>query len=213
MFIKQFFTGGDRNLAYIAADESTHSAVIIDPSFTPEKIFEFAVEKSFKIDYVLITHNHGDHTNGNDVIANLTGLRPLFYGDMEPRSGAAISDGATIPLGELTIEIMHTPGHTPDSICVYVGDAVFTGDTLFVGKVGGTDFDHGARVQYESLHDRLMQLPDTTRVFPGHDVGVRPESTIMDEKRTNPFLLQPDIQSFISLKKNWLEYKRQHNIA
>ena len=109
--------------------------------------------------------------------------------------------------------ILHTPGHTEDSICLYVGDAVFTGDTLFVGKIGGTGFGRQARTEYESLHQKLMTLPDDTRVFPGHNYGAAPESTIGHERQTNPFLLQPNFEAFVHLKKNWTAYKKEHGIA
>ena len=212
MFIKQFINGGDRNFAYSVADDSTNRAVIIDPSYSPNSIYNYTKEKGYKIEYVFITHNHIDHTNGNEKILELTGIHPLFYGDLEPKSGKNVEDGVQFPLGELAIKIIHTPGHTNDSICIYIGDAVFTGDTLFVGKVGGTDLGDNARSEYDSLHNKLLKLPDSTRVFPGHNYGVAPESTILHERQTNPFLLQPDIEAFIDLKRNWAEYKRIHGI-
>lgn len=92
------------------------------------------------------------------------------------------------------------------------GDALFTGDTLFVGKVGGTDFGALVAEEYHSLHEKLMTLPENTRVFPGHDYGIAPHSTIGNEKKTNPFILQPDLDAFIDLKRNWAEYKRKHGI-
>ncbi len=213
MFVKQFITGGDRNFGYLVADDSTQLAVIIDPSYAPRSIFDFASEKGFKIEYVFITHNHEDHTNGNEEIYKLTGIRPLFYGDVDSKSGNTVLDEVEFPLGKLTIQIIYTPGHTNDSVCVYVGDALFTGDTLFVGKVGGTDFGDNARSEYNSLYNKLLILPDSTRVFPGHNYGVAPESTILHERQTNPFLLQPDIEEFINLKKNWTEYKKIHGIV
>jgi glyoxylase-like metal-dependent hydrolase (beta-lactamase superfamily II) len=146
-------------------------------------------------------------------MAALTGVEALQWQDEDPRTGKKVMDGATFPLGDLEIEILHTPGHTPDAICLYVGDAVFTGDTLFVGKVGGTDFGQGARAEYASLHEKLMALPEDTRVFPGHDYGTSAQSTIGAEKETNPFLVQPDFESFVDLKKNWDAYKREHGIA
>ena len=212
MFVKQFLTGGDRNYGYLAADESTKLAAIIDPSYSPKLIYDFAKDNGYKIEYTFITHNHYDHTNGNDIIQKLSGIRPLMLGDKDPKTGTTASDGSEFPLGDLRIEIIHTPGHTSDSICIHIGDAIFTGDTLFVGKVGGTGFGDDARAEYDSLHKKLMKLPDSTRVFPGHNYGVAPESTILNEKKTNPFLLRPDIESFIELKRNWLEYKRIHGI-
>ena len=213
MFVKQFLTGGDRNFGYLVADESTKLTVIIDPSYSPKLIYDFAKDNGSEIRYIFNTHNHFDHTNGNNVIKKLTGICPLLFGDKDSKSGITISDGSHFPLGDLNIKIIHTPGHTHDSICIYIGDAVFTGDTLFVGKVGGTDFGTNAQSEYNSLFKKLLKLPDSTRVFPGHDYGILQESTIINEKETNPFLLQPDIESFIDLKKNWLEYKRIHGIA
>jgi glyoxylase-like metal-dependent hydrolase (beta-lactamase superfamily II) len=213
VFVKQFQTGGDRNFGYLVADETSRRAVVIDPSYSPRAIAEFAVENGYLIEYVFCTHDHFDHTNGNAVIEELTGKRPLLFGDTEPVSGTRIQDGAQLALGQLEIRILHTPGHTSDAICLYIGDAVFTGDTLFVGKVGGTDFGAGARAEYRSLHDKLLTLPGETRVYPGHDVGVQPVSTVAHERETNPFLLQPDFDAFVHLKKNWAAYKQEHGIA
>jgi hydroxyacylglutathione hydrolase len=213
MFVKQFLIGGDRNYGYLVADDSTKLAVIIDPSYNPERIVEFAREQGYTIQYVFNTHGHYDHTNGNGVIKKLTGKEPLLFGDTDPETGKTVSDGTRFLLGDLKITIIHTPGHTSDSICIHIGDAVFTGDTLFVGKVGGTDFGAQARAEYESLHQKLMTLPDTTRVFPGHNYGVAPESSIGHERQTNPFLLRPDFESFVELKRNWDAYKKEHGIA
>jgi len=213
VFVKQFRTGGDRNFGYLVADETQLVAAIIDPSYSPERIVEYARKQGWRIAYVFSTHGHGDHTNGNEAVLLMTGKRALLYGDREPETGIDILDGARLPLGVLEITVIHTPGHSEDSMCLHVGDAVFTGDTLFVGKVGGTDFGSGARKEYESLHNKLLALPGETRVFPGHDVGVAPESTIAHECETNPFLLQPDFEAFVHLKRNWAAYKEEHGIA
>ena len=213
MYVKQFRTGGDRNFGYLVADESTSKAAVIDASYAPERIAEFARANGYSIEYVFSTHDHFDHTNGNATMAELTGKEALLFGSVDPDTGIAVEDNACFPLGALEILVLHTPGHTLDAICFVVQDAVFTGDTLFVGKVGGTDLGDGARAEYDSLHGRLLILPDDTRVFPGHDVGVAPESTIAHERETNPFLLQPDFESFVDLKRNWAAYKKEHGIA
>lgn len=212
MIIKQFLTGGDRNFGYLVVDETSKSAAIIDPSYSPEKICGNANENGYSVKHILNTHNHFDHTNGNETAEQMTGMAPLMFGDVDPATGRKIADGTVLPLGKLSIKIIHTPGHTDDSICIYIGNAVFTGDTLFVGKVGGTGFGKDAAQEYQSIHEKLMTLPGETRVLPGHNVGIAPESTIENEKKTNPFLLQPDLNSFIELKKNWQEYKRKHGI-
>jgi len=213
MFVRQIQTGGDRNFAYLVADDATRTAVVIDPSYQPNTVVRTAREHGFTIVRAFCTHDHHDHTNGNVEFERLTGIRPLLFGDTDSGTGQRIEDGAVFPLGDLSVRVLHTPGHTSDSICLHIGDAVFTGDTLFVGKVGGTDLADGAATEYDSLHSKLLTLPANTRVFPGHDVGVAPESTIRRERETNPFLLRPDLESFVDLKRNWAAYKEEHGIA
>jgi len=212
-FVRQFRTGGDRNFGYLAADVESRKALVVDPSYAPESIAAFAAEHSYSITYVFCTHGHGDHVGGNPVIEGLTGRKALLFGDREVTTGTVIDDGARLPLGSLAVRIIHTPGHTDDSYCLHVGDALFTGDTLFVGKVGGTWSERDAEKEFLSLHEKLMKLQSETRVFPGHDYGTAPESTIGKERATNPFLLQPNLKSFKDLKSNWAEYKKKHGIA
>ncbi len=211
--IQTFRTGGDRNLGYLIADDVTGEALVIDPSYDPESIIHFAREHSLDIVYAFNTHDHHDHTNGNEAFERLTGVRPLKFGDCDPTTGRRVEHQATFPLGSLTVRILHTPGHTHDSICLVIDGAVFTGDTLFVGKVGGTDLEDGVRQEYRSLHEKLLTLPPETKVYPGHDVGVSPTSTIGNERDTNPFLLRANAASFIELKANWATYKKEHGIA
>jgi len=213
MDIEQIATGGDRNFGYLVADETVGEALLIDPSYAPARLVNRVGEKGYRLVAAFCTHDHIDHTNGNATVERLTGLRVLTFGMTDPRTGTRVDHEARFALGTLEVEVLHTPGHTPDSICLHVGDAVFTGDTLFVGKVGGTDFGDGARAEYRSLHDVLLALPDDTRVFPGHDYGIAPQSTIGAQRRTNPFLLRPDLESFVELKRTWPEYKKAHGIA
>ncbi|MBZ0266363.1 MBL fold metallo-hydrolase [bacterium] len=212
MLVEQILTGGDRNFAYVAVDETTKKAMIVDPSYDPDRVYQFCKQNGYAVEYVFNTHGHHDHANGNDRIRELTGLTALQYGMKDPVSGKIIEDGCKLHLGNSEIEILYTPGHTEDSICIHVGDAVFTGDTLFVGKVGGTDFEESAKRQFDSFHSRLLRLPDSTRVYPGHDVGVELISTLGKEKASNPFLLRTDFKDFVDLKKNWLAYKEEHGI-
>ena len=212
MLVRTFHTGGDRNLAYLIADEASREAVVIDPSYSPSDIVAFAEAQRYRVVYVFCTHDHHDHTNGNTEFEQKTGVSPLLFGGRDPKSGTVVEGGAAFAIGDLSVRILHTPGHTTDSICIHIGDALFTGDTLFVGKVGGTDLGEGAERQYTSLHEVLLKLPDETRIFPGHDVGAAPESTIGSERETNPFLLRGDLDSFIELKRNWAAYKKEHGI-
>jgi hydroxyacylglutathione hydrolase len=211
--VEQVRTGGDRNFGYLAADGPGGRGALIDPSYAPEKLLRLAAELDVAIDYIFITHGHGDHTAGVSRAEDETGLKVLLWGSRDPGSGLKVAHGTRFPLGRLEIEILHTPGHTPDSICLLAGDALFAGDTLFVGKVGGTDLGAAAKGQFESLQKVILALPDETRVFPGHDYGTAPRSTVGRERRTNPFLLCTDLAAFRDLKENWGAYKRRHGIA
>jgi hydroxyacylglutathione hydrolase len=212
MVFEQIRVGGDRNFAYLIGDEVAQEAAVVDPAYNPSAVLERVAAHDLKVVYLINTHGHFDHAGGNSHVLEGTKARLIAWG----RGG--VCDGAQLLLGAVTLTMIHTPGHTSDSICVLVGGAgdpgrLLTGDTLFVGKVGGTDYGAGARTEYESLHRKLMALPDDTEVWPGHDYGVAASSTIGHERRTNPFLLRRTFDEFVHLKKNWLEYKRQHGIA
>ncbi len=213
MIVEQFRTGGDRNFGYLVADEVSREALVIDASFNPGMIVRFATERGYVIRYIFSTHSHEDHTNGNDAIRRMTALVPLLYGDTCSLTGICVKDGALFPLGSLEARVLHTPGHTKDSLCIYIGDALFTGDTLFTGKVGGTATEEQALDEYTSIQHKLMVLPEKTTVYPGHDYGVSPVSSIAHERMTNPFLLQKEFKDFLFLKQNWLAYKQTHGIA
>lgn len=202
LLVRRADTGGDRNFGYLVGDTDSGRAALVDPSPDPGGILDDLSRLEMKTDYIFVTHGHTDHTAGCRLASERTGAPILGFGD-----------GTIFPLGSLEIRLLHTPGHTADSICLLAGDALFSGDTLFVGKVGGTDLGSEARAQYDSLQRVLLALPDATQVLPGHDYGTSPESTIGRERATNPFLLQPDVDAFIDLKRNWAAYKREHGIS
>ena len=212
MILEQVRTAGDRNFGYWILDETTNEAAVIDPSGKPQAFLDRAKKSGVQIRWIIATHDHGDHTSGIQHIAQKTDAQVVFHERAYADADRKVKHGDKLSLGNLELEILHTPGHTPDGICILVKDALITGDTLFVGKVGGTGYGQDARDEYHSLHEIIMKLPDHIRVFPGHDYGVAPESTIGNERKTNPFLLRPDFDSFLELKKNWLEYKRIHGI-
>lgn len=212
MIFEQAHAGGDRNFAYIAADDDARIGIIVDPSFDCEYLMTKVKSHDLSVKYIINTHSHADHIAGNAVVKRETGARILAHRSSNAGHDVAVEDGTELEVGGLRARILYTPGHTPDSICVLMEGKLLTGDTLFVGKVGGTDYGETARLEYKSLHEKLMTLPESTEVWPGHDYGVRPHSTIGEEKRTNPFLLRVNLADFIELKKNWPEYKRLHGI-
>jgi glyoxylase-like metal-dependent hydrolase (beta-lactamase superfamily II) len=209
MIFEQIDVGGDRNFAYLVGDEQTRHAAIIDPGDGPELVVRRAGLLGVEIRFVLNTHGHHDHTGGNSAVQRLTGARlAAFAGGDLP-----LKDGDVLRLGELDIKTLHTPGHTTDSVCFLAGENLATGDTLFVGKIGGTHDRESAVLEYRALHEKICTLPPETRVWPGHNYGTHPSSTVGEELRTNPFLLCPDFESFLDLKDNWAEYKRIHGIG
>lgn len=209
-FVKQILAGGDRNFSYLFGDGEY--CAVIDPSYDEKSIRETIKASGCTLQWVLLTHDHGDHIASAESLAESFGARIAAFRTSIARYDKPLQDDDIIKVGSLRVRVFYTPGHTEDSVCYYCEGWLFTGDTLFVGKVGGTDYGKGAMLEYKSLHEKLLTLPDETIVFPGHNVGVRPTSTIGEEKRENPFLLRPDFESFLELKKNWLEYKREHGI-
>ena len=186
MIFKQIAVGGDNNFAYLIADEVSKEAAVVDPSNNPKLVLKIAKQHDLTIKYVLITHNHHDHTNGNRYILKNTEAK-LVGADLGPDS-LKVSDGDVLTLGELELKIIATPGHTSDSICILVENKLITGDTLFVGFTGRTWSKEGAIQERNSIHNKLLTLADDIEVYPGHDYGIKLSSTIGYEREHNPFL-------------------------
>jgi glyoxylase-like metal-dependent hydrolase (beta-lactamase superfamily II) len=211
MIIHQIDAGGDRNFAYLIADRKGGVAAIFDPPPDPDKYASLITDNDLTVEYIVITHGHSDHSWGMSPAKKRFGGKTVGHSSMHLALDVKVDEGDSLSLGDLSLNILFTPGHTDDHIAIVCGKHVITGDTLFVGKVGGTDLGPGAKREWDSLQ-KLMQLPDDTAVWPGHNFGAAPTSTIGTEKKTNPFLIQPDFDAFVDLKANWLEYKRKHGI-
>ena len=212
MIFQQIRAGGDRNFGYLIGDEETKEAAVIDPSSSPG-VFPPAAEKhGLKIVYIIGTHGHGDHTSGMAALKRETGAKIVMHNSSPGSADINVADGDALKLGKLELKIIHTPGHTSDSMCILAGDKLVTGDTLFVGKVGGTQAEQAAKIEYDSLFNKLMKLDDGIEVYPGHDYGVAPTSTVGHERATNPFLLRKGSKDFMWLKDNWAAYKLEHGI-
>jgi len=208
MIFEQIPIEHDRNFAYIVADEKTKEAVLVDPGYGGEQLVAAIEQKKLDLKYVINTHSHPDHTSDNEIVIRATGAKLVAYGSGD----VPVKDGDVLEVGGVELKIIHTPGHTPGDICILAENKLMTGDTLFVGKVGGTGFGDDARTEFDSLHRLLDTLDDAVEVWPGHDYGVRPSSTIGDERRENPFLVRTDFDDFVHLKKTWAEYKAKHGI-
>ncbi|HEX5892550.1 MAG TPA: MBL fold metallo-hydrolase [Nitrososphaeraceae archaeon] len=192
MKVFQFLVGQMANFTYVIADEETRKAAIIDPSWNLEKIFYNLKENSWKLEYIINTHSHFDHILGNEQVAAATGAKIIQHKNSPLYKQISVDDGETIKLGTIQIKILHTPGHSKDSICLIAdGKLVFTGDTLFIGNCGRTDLPGSDPAEmYHSLFDKVAKLDGSLTVYPGHDYGPSPTSTIETEKKTN-YVLQP----------------------
>ena len=197
MFFKQIKYHGD-NFSYVIADENSKEAAVVDPSFNADAIAKLLKDQKLEAKYVINTHSHGDHTAGNEEIKKKFGARVVAHKLSKTKKDASVVDGDTLRLGKVTIKIIHTPGHSLDSICLLVDGKVLTGDTLFIGECGRTDFGDGSpEDMYHSLFDKLVKLDDKIEVYPGHDYGPKPHSTIVEEKRTNYTLEKRSLEEFI----------------
>jgi hydroxyacylglutathione hydrolase len=215
MIFEQIRVDGDRNFGYLIGDDTTKEAAIVDASYAPERVLEAAERLGLNVRYVISTHSHPDHIAGNAYLVEKTSAPEVLHESTPHPCSRRVRDNEEIALGKLQLRFLHTPGHIPDHVCVLVENKLLTGDILFVGKIGGTGPYFPASdplQQWESLR-RIMLLDPSLEVWPGHDYGVRPSSTIRDEIATNPFLLTKTYEEFLDLKQHWAEYKKAHNIT
>ncbi len=208
MFVKQMEVGRFAIFAYLIGDENTGEALVIDPAAEAHRILTEAGKKGLKIKYIVNTHSHIDHIMGNKQMKDLTGasivihekekenltqqsssMMNMFGADPSPPADLTVKEGDSITVGTISLEVIHTPGHSPGSISLHVDGLVFTGDTLFVGAVGRTDLEGGSwHTLVTSIRTKLFALPDATVVLPGHNYGASPKSTIGIEKGSNPYV-------------------------
>lgn len=201
MFFEQMKRRGD-NFSYVIADETSREAAVVDPSLNADAIIQLLKDNCLNVKYVLNTHGHIDHTAGNRDIKSSLGAKVVGHKRSEVDKDISVVDGDIIEVGKIAIKVIHTPGHSPDGICLLVDGKLLTGDTLFVGECGRTDLSGGnAEDLYHSLFDKLLKLDEDVEVYPGHDYGSKKHSTIGEEKRTNYTLEKRPLQEFIEFMK------------
>ena len=197
--IEQIQVGQMANFTYLIIDEEEKEIAIIDPSWDLDKIFEIIKRNSYRVKFIINTHTHFDHILGNEQVLAITNCQIVQHENSMDRHDIAVKDGDRIRVGNIVIDILHTPGHSKDSICLIVdSQIIFTGDTLFVGNCGRIDLPGGnVNEMYDSLLRRIIKLNDELIVYPGHNYGMKTVSTIGEEKNTNYVLAPRTLQEFI----------------
>jgi hydroxyacylglutathione hydrolase len=209
MVVNQYEVGNFAVFCYLIGDEETKEGLFIDPADDVERLISEAKSHGVeKIKYIVNTHSHVDHIMGNKEMVKRTGakvviheeearylvqtpadLLMMFRATPSPPADLLVKEGDVIQVGKVGLKVIHTPGHSPGGISLYIDGMVFTGDTLFVGSVGRTDFPGSSWEAMEtSIRKKLYVLPGDTIVFPGHNYGSTPTSTIQYERRHNPFV-------------------------
>ncbi|MDX1707310.1 MAG: MBL fold metallo-hydrolase [Desulfobacterales bacterium] len=205
MIIKTLPVGPIMANCFIVGCEETLQAVIIDPGDEPEKILKAVSDSKLTVSHIINTHGHFDHVSANKNIHAATRAPILIHAmdapmlakiaasaanwgltaEDSPPPDRTIDDGDTIAVGNITLNVIHTPGHTPGGVSLFADGHVFVGDTLFAGSIGRTDFPGGSfETLKSSIQGKLFALAENVRVYTGHG----PETTIGHEKRTNPFV-------------------------
>jgi hydroxyacylglutathione hydrolase len=209
MIVKQYEVGNFAVFCYLVGDEETQEGLFIDPADDARRLLTEAKSQGLnKIKYIVNTHSHVDHIMGNAEMVKKTGakiviheedasalrhtpsyLLEMFGATASPPADMTVKEGDFIQVGDIKLKVIHTPGHSPGGMSLYLDGMVFTGDTLFVGSVGRTDFPGSSwDVLEASIRKKLFVLPGETVIFPGHNYGSTPTSTIQYERRHNPFV-------------------------
>lgn len=202
MLFRQLFDPESSTYTYVLGDPVAREAVVVDPVLeNSARDFEVIAALGLKLVWILDTHVHADHETGaNALKAAIGGCTAVGAACRSTGHDMELTDGQKLPLGNQFIDVIATPGHTPGSMSFRFGDDLFTGDSLLIEGCGRTDFQEGdAAALYDSITTRLFTLPDSTRVWPGHDYKGRASSTIGHEKRCNPRLAGKSREAFADI--------------
>jgi hydroxyacylglutathione hydrolase len=209
--IVQLEVGLLQNFCEVIGCPSTGEAALVDPAFEVDRLLKIVRDRGWSVTTILLTHTHDDHVAGLDEAVAETGAvvrcHPVELAIVEalvPGRVAAVADGEDVILGRGRMRAIWAPGHTPGCVCWYgpESEALITGDVLFVGSCGGVNYQGSdPAAMLDTLQRKLGGLPEQTRVYPGHDYGKTPTSTLMWEFANNPALLADTLASFCAYKK------------
>jgi glyoxylase-like metal-dependent hydrolase (beta-lactamase superfamily II) len=198
MIVRQIPVGTMANFVYLVVEEKSKEAIVVDSGWETGPIEEAVRQEKAKVKFAVATHEHFDHVSTLRELADDLGAEVVAHQDSPIDCDVRVADGGELELGGKRIRVLHTPGHTEDSICLFDSKEVFTGDLLFVGTIGKFDRSR-ASVMYKSLHEVIMRLPPSTVMYPGHDYGEVKSRSLGEEASVNPFLATRDLRSFLSL--------------
>ena len=189
MIVRQIRVGAMQNFAYLLADRPGGEALAIDSGWETGPIVNAAREVGVKVKFAVATHNHFDHTSTLRELAGVLGAKVVAHERSPIDHDVSVKGGDVLMVGQNEVKVIYTPGHTEDSICLYDGENLFTGDTLFIGNCGRTDLPGGSTEEmFRSLHDVILKLPPLTTIYPGHDYGDVPFRKLGEEAQSNPAL-------------------------
>lgn len=209
MFFKQVKVGPMQNFSYLIGDKTSKESAAVDAGWEVDKLIDIAEKEHLKISKIILTHSHYDHIQKVDEMASKTKAEVFFHEDDYNEIKGMIKNPSTkihklknndeVKIGSIKMKIIHTPGHTPGAICLLFENKLLTGDTLFVNAIGRTDLAGGDAIKlFESLQ-KLKKLDDNIEIYPGHDYGEIPFSTIGGEKKTNPYFKCETKEQFLNL--------------
>ncbi len=200
MIVHQIQVGSMQNFTYVLEDENTNEGIVIDPSWDLDKVQELITRNNLKIKYIVNTHHHFDHTLGNESMVDFTGAKIIQHEASELKNDITVKEGDLVKFGDSELRVLHTPGHSKDSICLIGDGKIFSGDTLFVGNCGRIDLPGGsAKELYHSLIDVLHKLDDNLTLYCGHNYGPSEVSTIGKEKTTNLVMQRRTEEEFLDM--------------
>lgn len=204
LLIQQMEIGPMQNYVYFIANSDTKEAVVVDPAWDVDYIRQQAQKQGLSIKAALITHGHPDHTNGIEDLLRTHDI-PIYVSEHEAYFYKPVGENikevkpdTVIELGPVHIQCIHTPGHTPGSQCFLCHGNLVSGDTLFLDGCGRCDLPGGdAELMFESIATKLLTLPDSTVIFPGHNYHHLHHDSLQNQKLTNPYLQYENLQGFV----------------
>ena len=209
LYLKQMEVGPMQNFVYLIGDKAKREALVVDPAWDVKAVLRAADEEGFQVKGALITHTHFDHVNGLEELLNQTdGTVYIHKNEAQYLKGMKgnikkIEGGEKIKIGDVEINFLNTPGHTPGSQCFLIGNNLVSGDTLFINACGRCDLPGGnAEEMYQSL-TRLAGLDENTILYPGHNYADEPTSTIKNEKRFNPYMQLTNLSDFLTYRMGY----------